>query len=144
METRYTQYRVRGKTWEGNPYESVQSFTHNHHSELELDGGVPKTKAQALVDNWNRTTAMYEKRAVAEGKTYFRSTYELVEPAPAPKPDPLDGYVESTEAAFELVKYGQWTLNDFESWMAKMTGSAYDDGRKNGIDWCRELITPKE
>lgn len=35
------------------------------------------------------------------------------------RPVSVDESVESVECAFELVKYGQWTLTDFEAWVSR-------------------------
>lgn len=147
MAKYYTHYLVTGKNWKGEPHETVQPFNCSQSPEFQEGIGVPKGVALTLVDRWNSMTELYEKQAQKEGVVYFRPTYSVVEPEPVLKPLPPDiapEYVDSTEAAFELVKYGQWFLKDFESWVVKMTSQAHQDGLKEGIDWCRELLNTKD
>ena len=126
------QYRVVGVGYNGRPYDMVQSFMRNqngsYHSGFIEGEGYPALIADAMVTRWNATVEMYRR----QDPEYRGPTYSLVISEPeAGRPVSVANSNESEEAAYELVRYGQWTLTEYQAWMAKMLGQSYDDGRKS-------------
>lgn len=128
------QYRVVGVNYKGEPYDMVQDFLRcqgaNKQGSFIEDVGYPMNVAQSLVDRWNSTVELYRR----QDPEYLGPTYSLVIPEPVSvRPVSVDDSIESEEVAFELVKYGQWTLTDFSAWMANVVCRAHDDGRKDAL-----------
>jgi hypothetical protein len=125
------QYRVVGINYIGESYELVHDFNRtqggNNASYVEGEG-YPQSIAESLVVRWNATVDLYRR----QDPQYRGPTYSLVIPEPeAGRPVSVADFNESEEAAYELVRYGQWSLTEFQSWMAKMIEQSYDDGRNN-------------
>lgn len=125
------QYRVTGVGYNDEPYDMVQDFLKvqngSYHSGFIKGVGYPQETAQKMIDRWNSVVDMYRR----SDPEYRGPTYSLVIPESMPVgPVSVVDSIESEEAAFELVKYGQWTLTDFQAWMAKVVDQSYDDGRK--------------
>jgi hypothetical protein len=135
MMAHIKQYRVVGVGYNDVPYEIVRDFFRSqggsvHSNSFIEDVGFPQNIAQSMVNRWNSVVDMYRR----SDPEYRGPTYSLVMPESMPVgPVSVADSNESEEAAFELVKYGQWTLTDFQAWMAKMVGQSYDAGRKNVI-----------
>ena len=126
------QYRVVGVGYNDQPYDMVQDFVRSqagsYHSDF-IDGiGFPQRIADAMVTRWNATVDLYRR----QDPEYRGPTYSLVISEPeAGRPVSVANSYESEEAAYELVRYGQWTLTEFQAWMSKVVNYAFDGGRKN-------------
>jgi hypothetical protein len=130
------QYRISGINYKDESYEMVQDFNHlqggSVHNATYIEGvGYPQKIAEALVVRWNATVDLYRR----QDPEYRGPTYSLVIPEPdIVRPASVVDSYESEEAAYELIRYGQWTLTEFQAWMHKVVDQAYDDGRKNVLN----------
>ena len=126
------QYRISGTNYKDEPYDMVHDFLScqggsNHASFIE-GVGYPERIANAMVTRWNATVDLYRR----QDPEYRGPTYSLVIPeSEAGRPVSVANSYESEEAAYELVRYGQWTLTEFQAWMSKVVNYAFDGGRKN-------------
>ena len=127
------QYRIYGTNYKDEPYDMVHDFLScqggsNHGASFIEGEGFPQRIAEAIVTRWNATVDLYRR----QDPEYRGPTYSLVISEPeAGRPVSVANSYESEEAAYELVRYGQWTLTEFQAWMAKVVIQSYDDGRKS-------------
>lgn len=130
------QYRISGTNYKDEPYDMVQDFLSSqggsNHGASFIEGvGYPERIADAMIVRWNATVDLYRR----QDPEYRGPTYSLVIPEPeAGRPVSVANSYESEEAAYELVRYGQWTSTEFHAWMHKVVDQAYSDGRKNVLN----------
>jgi hypothetical protein len=131
-------YTVSGISYDGDPYTIEQSFFEGqvgNRCHFDADIGIPRNVAEDLVAGWNRATEMYAR----QDPMYRKPTYSIVEPQCASTAiDDIAGIDGAT--AFTLIKFGQWSLSDFEDWCLGIETEAESDGFRDGIIIARTMI----
>lgn len=133
-------YRIDGVGHSGAPYTVDMKFTEiqaGNRCHFDPEHGIPLDIAEFLVNQWNRTVKMYGNPTV----------YSIIIPEPE---KPVASQSTSTaktniedctmDDAFEYIKNGTWTEDDFEEWLLSVTAQATHDGYNDGVSDAKAMV----
>jgi hypothetical protein len=133
-------YRINSVGHSGAPYTMDLDFTEiqvGNQCHFDHEKGIPIGVAEGLVNGWNRTTKLYGKPTVYSIILPVQEMPVVSQSASTAKSDIEDATMDD---AFDFIKSGQWSVQDFEEWCTIIRGDAHKEGYNDGISEAKAMI----